>query len=118
MIASVAPFCPASASISRARRCSRLRRHFREGAAIRTPFIEHLDVKAETRPGPPWCVTKGTEAACGRSTAHNRTRKTQRRGHQAFRGPKNGRRYDLAGVLQAGHAACILVERVEKATDN
>jgi len=45
-------------------------------------------------------------------------RTIQRNADQAFHGPKSGRQYDIVGVLQGGHAACILVERVEKATDN
>jgi hypothetical protein len=39
----------------------------------------------------------------GSLSAADRTRRTQRRGHQAFRGPKSGRRYDIVGVLQSGH---------------
>jgi hypothetical protein len=39
----------------------------------------------------------------GSLSAADRTRRTQRRGLQAFRGPKSGRRHDIVGVLQSGH---------------
>src|SRR5258705_12850141 len=48
----------------------------------------------------------------------HRTRRIQRKADRAFRGLKSGREYDIPGLLRGGHTACILVERVEKPTDN
>jgi hypothetical protein len=74
-----------------------------------------------TRPRSPlMCVVKGPGSGVRRSSpaSGDRTRKARRKADQAFRGPKSGRLSERCRLLQGGHDACILVERVEKATDN
>jgi hypothetical protein len=105
-----------STSNSSARRASPLRQRFREVAAICASNRAPPEAKTKT-PSLPKGYLRSTGGACAAHPCVGLHAEGQRKTHQAFRGPKNGQQHEPVEVLQSGHA-CIVVERVEKPTDN